>query len=434
MVCVKLNIQTSPETLLEKLFDATGLKAVLGNAQTSIEESWAYEKLPSEGKIILSSTIATVRGSLPSMIVLVTKKLLLWKRIQRNTAVRIHVSSVRDISAKKPAAKHPETARNGANTPAQASNNTTRNDSLGTEEAESNSNKIIGILGEHITDYFLHEEYGWGSDWNAHDKGVNGSRATKSNNNFPGKLNDATKLNSLFSLKAHGVGIDGVWKVQLNNPYNDGKPFAIIESKASAVKRVPSNELKKPSIKSKLGSNARRIRKAAALRATILRATENLFEPPTDTVATNSTLTSASGKPSGTLRNAKNSKKSKQTQNNTSDAGGKPVISAAEVVLVQMSRAWIRKNIRAAVQDRVIATDISANHKHVYSRHLFYTPFYLPSAETHSLALRGVAEATGAMDSHHKKHKIPKTHQYGENDVKIAVNSKLLKLKLKQEL
>lgn len=37
MVCVKLNIQTSPETLLEKLFDATGLKAVLGNAQTSIE-------------------------------------------------------------------------------------------------------------------------------------------------------------------------------------------------------------------------------------------------------------------------------------------------------------------------------------------------------------------------------------------------------------
>ena len=50
MVCLKLGIHTSPESLLDKLFDAAGLKGILGTVQSSVEKSWAYEQMPVEGQ------------------------------------------------------------------------------------------------------------------------------------------------------------------------------------------------------------------------------------------------------------------------------------------------------------------------------------------------------------------------------------------------
>ncbi|MBE3025115.1 hypothetical protein [Janthinobacterium sp. GW458P] len=53
-----------------------------------------------------------------------------------------------------------------------------------------------------ITDYFLYEKYGWGKDWSRHDMGMQSEWKEKPSTTFPGKLNEATRLNPLFALKS----------------------------------------------------------------------------------------------------------------------------------------------------------------------------------------------------------------------------------------
>lgn len=439
MVCLKLGIQTSPESLLDKLFDAAGLKAVLGKAQSSVENSWPYQRLPSEVQQIVSSTMATVRASLPAMLLLVTTKLMHWKRMQRNTAARSTGAIRKSASARKPAAKHPTTAQKGANTPSHVPGNTAGNSVIGTAPLGTVTNEVIGILGEHITDYFLYEEYGWGKHWNSHDKGVAGSWESKPGKNFPGKLNEGTKLNALFAVKAHGVGIDGVWKVQLGDPHNNCKPYAIVESKASSHSTAPADASRKPSVRGKLLSNARRIKKAAAAAAATAAATlpktADLLDPPTGGAVGETPLKSSRGQTGARATGATNAQRSRQKPLNNS-ATAQPAVTAAgktSLVLVQMSRQWIAKNIGSAVKDPRIALDIMNNHMHVYSRHLFYTPFYLPSAAKHLFALQAKIGSAGTGHDTHQDHSIPSTHCHDEEDVKMAVNSKLKALKMKLE-
>jgi hypothetical protein len=430
MVCLKLGIQTSPETLLEKLFDAAGLKAVLGTAQTSVEKSWAYEQLPSEGQMILSSSMAAARSSLPSMVMLVTTKLLHWKRLQRNTAARSAGTSKNDSSAKKPAAKKQEVAQEGANAPANASSNTARNDVVGTAPLTTITNTVTGILGEHITDYFLYEEYGWGKNWNDHDLGGNGSWEIKPGKISPGKLNEGTKLNPLLAMKAHGVGIDGVWKVQIGDPHNHGKPYAIVESKASANNNAPANASRKPNVTGKLLTNSRRIMKAAA--AAALPPTEALLDPPTNGSTIGATKPSM-GRVAGSSRNKRNADQGKQTTNASSQSSKAPVVPAGEKPVVQMSQDWIDKNIRIAVSDREILADFRTMGIRVYSRHIFFTPFYLPVAAKHLKAIQAKDSSAASMHASHEGHSIPSTHRHGELEVKRAVNSKLRRLNLQPE-
>lgn len=439
MVCLKLGIQTSPETLLDKLFDAAGLKAILGTVQSSVENSWAYEQMPSEGQQALSSTMTMVRVALPSMLLLVTVKLMHWKRMQRNTAARSPGARGKDPAAPKPATAHPTTAQGGANSPSHVPGNTTGNAVLGTASLAAISNDVIGILGEHITDYFLYEEYGWGRDWSTHDQGVDGSWKTNPGKEFPGKLNDGTKLNPLLALKAHGLGIDGVWKVQFGDPKNGGKPYAIIESKSSANNKAPTNASRKPQVRGKLLSNARRIKKAAAaaaaLAAAALPKTTDLLDPATGGAAPGSSPAKAAGRPTGTLasrRRQRGKQGSQQTPTATTPAANATPAARQERPVVQMSHEWINRNIGIAVKNPTIEYEIRRKGGHVYQRHLFYTPFYLPSAAQHVAALRAVAGSPSAMHSSHESHSIPSTHRHDEQEVKMAVNTKnkLLKLPL----
>jgi hypothetical protein len=436
MVCVNLGIQTSPESLLDKLFDAAGLKAILGTVQSSVEKSWAYEQMPLEGQQVLSSTMTMVRASLPAMLMLVTMKLMHWKKMQRNTAARSTGSRKKDPAAAKPAAAHPDTAKSGSNDPHQVPSNTSANAVVGTAPLTAISNEVIGILGEHITDYFLYDDFGWGKGWNAHDKGANGTWESKPGNQFPGKLNEGTKLNPLVPLKAHGVGLDGVWKVQLGDPHNEGKPYAVVESKASSNEVEPKNASRKPPVGRKLLSNARRIKKAAAAAVAAAEAalpkTADLLDPPTGSGAAGTSALGGGGKGGQSAR----ARKTMKTQRRSSSSAANAPAAAANpnaTPLVQMSRKWIAKNIAAAVKDLYVVHDFRENSHRIYSRHLFYTPFYLPAAAQHVRALKAVVGPPDTMHTSHQDHFIPTTHRHDEKEVKMAVNSKLKKLNLAQE-
>ncbi|ERJ37594.1 hypothetical protein L810_8113 [Burkholderia sp. AU4i] len=87
--------------------------------------------------------------------------------------------------------------------------------------------------------------------------------------------------------------------------------------------------------------------------------------------------------------------------------------------IVQMSNAWILKNLPEAVSRDIELSILNVG----YSRHLLYVPFYLPSAAQHVEAL-----ATG--DEHgHADHDLPFTHHYKDGEVAEAVKRKAERLK-----
>ncbi|MDE2430439.1 MAG: hypothetical protein KGM99_17070 [Burkholderiales bacterium] len=422
LITDKIGIKTSPEALLDKLFDASGLKAYLGTVQSSIESSWVYEELPQQGQMAISSGMTLVRAELPAMVMLVTVKLVHWKKQQRNNASQLigtrAKTSPTDI---KPAKKADVVAKTGKNAPMPSQSHATTNAQIGVAAIEEIGKSLTGIVGEHITDYFLYEHYGWGKDWSAHDQGTQGLWKQRPDKTFPGKLNENTKLNQLFAPKAHGTGIDGVWKVQLGDPHNGGKPYAIVESKASVVKKAPKNPSSKPGVSSKLGDNARRIKDA------VLPKPEELLEPDTaQGDAVNSVQKTGGGRAGKPGRNA-----NQPSKKSSSGASAKSKSFSQPEPLVQMSKKWIAKNIRAAISDQSIIYDIREHGNKVYSRHLFYPPFYLPTAILHEKAL-----LNGAPGKHdlHTNHDIPSTHRHDEQEVKAAVNQKLKKLNLDIEL
>lgn len=95
-----------------------------------------------------------------------------------------------------------------ANTPNAATQKTQRFKSL--------TNKVLGVLGEHMADYHCQDAKGWGAPMRHDDNGVNAA-----------KLNDGGHLVQLWPCIARGRGIDAVWKS------GGAKPYSIIEAKAS---------------------------------------------------------------------------------------------------------------------------------------------------------------------------------------------------------
>jgi hypothetical protein len=94
------------------------------------------------------------------------------------------------------------------NTPNAASQRTARFKTL--------SNKMLGVLGEHMADYHCQDTKGWGAKMRHDEYGVNNA-----------KLNDGGHLVQLWPVVARGRGLDAVWKS------NGPKPYAVIEAKAS---------------------------------------------------------------------------------------------------------------------------------------------------------------------------------------------------------
>lgn len=117
MLCVEQNIYTSPELLLDKLFDAPRLTAVLGTVLSSVEKSWTYAQMPLEERQVLSASMATARALLPDMLMLASTTLAGWRRMQPNNATDGTGPRENDPTAFKPGARHEDTAKDGYDCP-----------------------------------------------------------------------------------------------------------------------------------------------------------------------------------------------------------------------------------------------------------------------------------------------------------------------------
>lgn len=96
-----------------------------------------------------------------------------------------------------------------ANTPNAATQRSARFRSL--------TQKVLGVMGEHMADYHCQDAKGWGTKVR-HDQGARNSA----------KLNDNGQLVPLWPGIPRGRGIDAVWKTT-----GAAKPYAVIEAKAS---------------------------------------------------------------------------------------------------------------------------------------------------------------------------------------------------------
>ena len=428
LVLAKLGIETSPEVLLNKLFDAAGLKSMLGTVQSAIEQSWLFEKMPSEGQLALKSSMTTVSLQLPAMVAAVLLKLAYWATKQRNNAARPAHAMKKNPADQKPAKKDKKVGTSGESNATKAQGNGTTNAQIGTAVLDELSRNLTGIMGEHITDYFLREEWNWGESWTKHDQGNAGVWATIPSRTVHGKLNDRTTLNELFALKAHGPGIDGVWKVKTTDPHNKRKKYAIVESKASANARVPKDPTKKANISRKLGHNARTL--AQALDPKL----DDMLEPETYDEAAPGAPKKATRRSGKMTAPGKVTQPKKASAKKTDGSVGEAEAGSGKVIdpIIQMSHIWIRKNITIAVKDApAVALEIIDKGSRVYSRHLFFTPLFLATTTQHSEArLKGNVAGVEAM---HRNHHIPVHNIFDENEVKAAVNHKSKKLNIRLE-
>ena len=393
-------IKTSPEVLLAEVFNADKLQAEIDEVIKGVKGSSTYKALPNWSKTVITTVLASSRDEMPRLMGIVEKRLLKWKKVQRNSSAASS-GSEKPAAHPKPAAKDAVVASEGRDGGSTTHTNHSDKSTLGQRILSELSNEVLGVIGEHIADYICAEQFGWGKDWEAHDKGADGrwTEGTPSLSKM-GKLSkggDPKAQHILYKLTdpANGTGIDSVWRASPAN--NNGKKFAIIEAKASRKEDSPkflkkTNNTRKPSVRSTIGVSG-------------IADISELLEP-TDTdsgQASSNSIPAGSGK-------RRLSQPAPDTRSSTSEA---------RQIVVQMSKQWIEKNLSKAVgafnKEAVQAS---------YSRHLFYAPIYHPSGspKDHALAAR-----TG-NDVNHENHDA---FHYDEVEVKKAVNKKKKALAVK---
>jgi len=419
-VLQECGIKTSPEELLEQIFDASKLRAELDDIISGVKGSSTFQSLPNWTQSAVVTVLATARDNMPEMIGLVERRLLKWKGMQRNSSAMASGTG-KPSSTKKPAGKDATVATKGKNGASSTHTNNIDASNVGTKVLSDISNEGLGISGEHIADYICATTFGWGLEWDGHDKGVDGKWLNGDPNSIKfGKLSrggNPKKWHSLYKLSdgANGTGIDAVWRADPKKN-NDGKRYAIVEAKASrdedAPKFMREGKSRKHSIVSKLGVSGS-VEAADLLEPTDEKATpaETEKKKPAGKHRTPSAKKKdKAAKPQG-KREPK--KEEKADVEKTSEKVGSPL-------LVQMSREWIRANIGKAVPDDSKLKVLSS-----YSRHLFYAPMYdlIKGPREHVKAL---LDETG-----------PETHaehaaiHYNEAEVKAAVNKRKASLRNK---
>ena len=399
------NIKTSPEALLDEIFNAGKLRAQIGEIRKSIEDSSLFRELSAENQSTVKHYLQTIEMSMPAWVGIVQKRLTKWKAVQPNSSARSNRREKKPTD--KPGTLDPQTAKDGKSRPVQGQTNSAIHATLAAESLPM-GHTLFGVSGEHIADYYCYTHYGWGKDWNGHDRGDNGEWKSKPDKHTPGKLSNHTALFRLGTTP-NDQGIDSVWRVPTGNTHNHGKPYAIVEAKAGKKMDAPSIvKGKKPSITGKLGVTGRP-------------KLEDLLEPPTGDEA-------ASGKPQAKGKPGKKPKATGATSKSKTNDTGKPRRDGT-LILVQMSHEWIEKNIKNknTVPPDVLA-HIKKKRKAVYSRHVFNIPRYLSSGKQHAEAY---AKGTSGQASTHTDHDIDEDHRHDEDDVKRAVNVKKTNLRKK---
>src|SRR3990167_7265949 len=390
-VLQECGVKTSPEELLAQVFNAGALRAELDEIISGVKGSSAFKSLPAWMQSAVLTVLSTSRDSMPALVGIVEKRLTKWKRIQRNSAAASAGRGSRQ--GQKPAAK---------DGPSQTHSNKIDTSSRGPQTLSSLTNEGLGVSGEHIADYICAEEFGWGKDWDGHDKGAEGQWLEgKPSASKMGKLSKGGSPKSphvLYKLTdgANGTGIDAVWRA--NPATNGGKKFAIVEAKASKDEDAPKfmrrlNNTRKPAITSKLGVSG-------------LADPSELLEP----IEQDSPGAAPSKRPSGRSGGKSSGKHSNSAPNKrTPDAAESP----PKKVIVQMSKEWVAACLRKQMDDHLRREVILS-----YSRHLFFAPLYHPSGSPKKHAQ---VRLTGGTDSDHGGHS---SFHYNEQDVKKAVNKR----------
>lgn len=218
-----------------------------------------------------------------------------------------------------------------ANTPNAATQRTTRFKSL--------TQKVLGVLGEHMADYHCQDVKGWGVKVR-HDSGDKNAA----------KLNDSGRLVQLWPCVPRGRGIDAVWATP-----GGKKPYAVIEAKASYA---PTKSL------------------------------HALLGEAGDKNDSSSSATSPAGKRGG--RSGSKGRSASET----------PSIRQTNGKVTQMGHAWIRgKRLLRAVKDATLVEDIRSRG---YSRHVlfFSNPHAAAHAEALILSASGHAPSHQFHEAH----------------------------------
>lgn len=264
-VLEECGIRTSPEELLAKLFNAGALSSQLDEIIEGVKDSSAFEALPSSMQVMVINVLVIARDNLPSMLGIVERRLLKWRRKQRNSSAMTSDSG-QPANGTKPKGEARDNAE-GKDSPSNASQNKIDTQKTRKYPIEGINNAILSVAGEHIADYYCYEKLGWGTGWEAHDLGGAGQwNGAKPSALVAGKLSRGGSPKDhqrLFKLTdpSFGTGIDAVWCAN-GCAHNDGKPFAIIDAKASVSGKKPKymskpGNTRKPGISSLLEGSGR---------------------------------------------------------------------------------------------------------------------------------------------------------------------------------
>ena len=263
-----------------------------------------------------------------------------------------------------PTAKPSTQARSGSQGKGQHSNdastNTPNTASQRTGRFKSLSQKVLGVLGEHMADYHCQDTKAWGTGA-AHDKGQVNSA----------KLNDRGQLVQLWPTLIRGRGIDAVWKS------NGAKPYAIIEAKASYD---PTKSLK--ALLGEAGDKTERSESAAE----------------------------------GDSNASKSGRAGKRGSSKRADP-----IRQANGKVTQMSHSWIERRLPQALRNAPNDLSVFRRKKRdAYTRHVLF--FSIPQAVAHAEALIMHIAQQSASESMHAAHEV--TRQWGDNDIEKVVDNR----------
>lgn len=411
-VLQECGVHTSPEALLDEVFNAGKLSAQLGTIIEGIKDASAFEALPQTAQTAVLSTLQSAQAGLPLMVGVVEKRLRIWKKKQPNSSANRTTAG----RAKNTQPGATDAGTQGHNRAANGGADEALREQAATLALAEVSNEMMGVSGEHIADYICAYKFGWGNQWRQHDDGAQGKWAGKKpGKETVGKLSKGKgkTLHALYKLNdgANGTGIDAVWRATEGN--NGGKPYAIVEAKASRDEDAPKfmrriGNTRKPSITSKLGVNG-------------IGDPSELLEPLEDDVG--ATKKGGSGKANGKA----GKKIAAATPSEKSSKGEKEKNSGRKPILVQMSHEWIQANLAKAIGISLsvdVLKKLPDDQKN-YFRHLFFSPLYHPSGspKSHLLAKQENLSA--------EKHSDHDAFHYEDSELKKAVNKRKSSLRKK---
>lgn len=210
-----------PEALLKQVLDP-------GKIVAKLEEVLASPALRHNVSKDLQRSIDTLRSQIGQRVADLRREVDDWLAKGRKTSA--DTGPAVKPSARTPPAKPETRAREGTKTKGEhsgtATPSSTNPSSSRSTRIRALSNKLLGVLGEHMADYHCQDVKGWGQRA-LHDTGqVNLA-----------KLNDSGHLVQLWPPIARGRGIDAVWHTPKGK-----RPYAIVEAKASCnpAKSLPA--------------------------------------------------------------------------------------------------------------------------------------------------------------------------------------------------